>query len=75
MGPIYGVMKFGMVRTPPGVSSLMHAMAYANTVGGEIHVSHDDGATWQPYEPTDEDRARLAVMAALDSKTFVAHDR
>lgn len=33
--------------------SLAGALSYANVHGGTVMVSHDDGQTWQPYEPDD----------------------
>ncbi|MGW0061402.1 hypothetical protein ACWDTT_15930 [Streptosporangium sandarakinum] len=49
--PIYDVNVRG--RGTGFNLSLEGAQAYAAVQGGTIMVSHDNGKTWQPYNPTD----------------------
>jgi hypothetical protein len=54
MTTIYGMNKMGYVETQwdgEALTTLASAQSYADTVDGEVYVSHDGGATWEPYQP------------------------
>lgn len=52
--PIYGMNKMGYVETQwdgEPLYCLSAAQSYADTVDGTVWVSHDHGATWEPFRP------------------------